>query len=255
MAWSVGAGLEGKGVIVTGAAGGIGREVVKAFVLCGARVMAVDQDQAALDSLLTKLEGSDHCGVLADIADISTHAALIARARSEFGSLYALAHLAAVLERRNDANDVTEDDWDRQIDTNLKAAFFLCRGVGRAMVEQGQGGRIITFGSQGWWTGGSPGSFVYAASKGGVTSMTRGLARLFGPHQITVNVVSPGPVRTRMLLDGVNSEVLDRIVGATVLGRIAEPEEIAGIVVFLASKHSSYITGATINVSGGSLMY
>lgn len=255
MAWSVGAGLDGKGVIVTGAAGGIGREVTKAFATAGARVMAVDQDQAALDSLIHDLDGSNHRGVAINIADLSTHADLIARARSELGSLHALAHLAAVLQRRNDVNDVTEADWDYQINTNLKAAFFLCRSVAQSMVDQGQGGRIITFTSQGWWTGGFGGSVVYAASKGGVTSMTRGLARIYGPHQITVNAVSPGQVRTRMLLEGIKPEVLDGMVAATPLGRIAEAEEIAGIVVFLASRHAGYITGATINVSGGFLMY
>src|SRR5260370_22050434 len=80
--------------------------------------------------------------------------ALIRRARDELGSLYVLAHLAAVLRRRSSVDEVTEDDWDFQIDTNLKAAFFFCRAAARAMVEQGRGGRIITFTSQVWWTGG-----------------------------------------------------------------------------------------------------
>ena len=88
---------------------------------------------------------------------------------------------------------MTEEDWDFQHDVNLKANFFLCRTAANAMVEQGQGGRIILFSSQGWWTGGFGGSVVYAATKGGVTSMCRGLARTYGPHRITVNAVSPGP--------------------------------------------------------------
>lgn len=255
MAWNVGAGLEDKGVIVTGAAGGIGREVTKAFASCGARVLAVDQDQAALDALLHTLDGSHHRGAAANLTDLSTHATLIERARTELGSLYVLAHLAAVLQRRNDVNEVSEADWDAQLDTNLKASFFLSRAAARAMQDQGQGGRIILFASQGWWTGGFGGSVVYAASKGGVTSMSRGLARTYGPHGITVNTVSPGQVRTRMLLEGIKPEVLDAMVAATPLGRIAEPHEMAGVVVFLASQHAGYITGATINVSGGFLMY
>ncbi len=255
MTWSVGAGLQGKGVIVTGAAGGIGREVAKAFSTTGARVMLVDLDQAAADSVLPELDGEGHVAVAADLTQLAGHDGLIRRARDELGSLYVLAHLAAVLKRRGSVDEVTENDWDYQIDTNLKAAFFLCRAAARAMVEQGHGGRIITFTSQGWWTGGFGGSVVYAASKGGITSMTRGLARTYGPHQITVNAVSPGQARTRMLMDGLNPAVLESMTKATPLGRVAEPEEIAGTVVFLASDHARFITGATINISGGFLMY
>jgi len=254
-AWSVGAGLQGKGVMVTGAAGGIGREVAKAFSTTGARVMLVDREQEAADRVLRELDGAGHVAVAADLTGFSGHEGLIRRARDELGSLYVLAHLAAVLRRRNSVDEITEEDWDYQIDTNLKAAFFLCRAAARCMGEQGRGGRIITFTSQGWWTGGFGGSVVYAASKGGITSMTRGLARTYGPHQVTVNAVSPGQARTPMLMDGLNPAVLESMTKATPLGRVAEPEEIAGTVVFLASDHARFITGATINVSGGFLMY
>lgn len=255
MTWSVGAGLEGKGVIVTGAAGGIGRAVSQAFATTGAKVMAVDLDQAKVDEVVAGLEGSGHVGVAANLGDLGGHAALVQRARDELGNLYVLANLAAVLRRRNSLDEVTEDDWDFQHDINLKAAFFLCRTAGNAMIAQGHGGRIITFSSQGWWTGGFGGSVAYAATKGGVTSMTRGLARTFGPHQITVNAVSPGQVHTPMLLTGLSPEVYESMKKQTPLGYVAEPEEVAGPVVFLASDHAKYITGSTINVSGGFLMY
>jgi NAD(P)-dependent dehydrogenase (short-subunit alcohol dehydrogenase family) len=255
MTWSVGAGLEGKGVLVTGAAGGIGKAVVEAFATTGAKVMAVDLDQARVDEVVAGLEGTGHVGVAADLRDLSTHGPLVQRARTEFGNLYVLANLAAVLRRRSSVDEVSEDDWDFQHDVNLKAAFFMCRTAGDAMIEQGQGGRIITFSSQGWWTGGFGGSVAYAATKGGVTSMTRGLARTFGPHRITVNAVSPGQVHTPMLMTGLAPEVYESMKKQTPLGYVAEPEEVAGPVVFLASDHASYITGSTINVSGGFLMY
>jgi NAD(P)-dependent dehydrogenase (short-subunit alcohol dehydrogenase family) len=255
MAWSVGAGLEGKGVIVTGAAGGIGKAVATAFAATGARVMAVDLDQAKVDEVVEGFEGSGHLGVAADLRDLATHQVLVDRARGELGNLYVLANLAAVLRRRGSVDEVTEDDWDFQHDVNLKAAFFLCRAAGDAMIEQGQGGRIITFSSQGWWTGGFGGSVAYAATKGGVTSMTRGLARTFGQHRITVNAVSPGQVHTPMLMTGLAPEVYESMKKQTPLGYVAEPEEVAGPVVFLASDHARYITGSTINVSGGFLMY
>ena len=150
---------------------------------------------------------------------------------------------------------MTEEDWGVQLDTNLKAGFFLNRTSARIMREQGQGGRIVNFTSQGWWTGGFGGSVVYCASKGGIVSMTRGLARTYAADRITVNTVSPGAVDTSMLRGGLTDEQLEAHVAAVPMGRMASPEELAGTVVFLASKHASYITGATINVSGGWLMY
>lgn len=255
MSWSVGAGLEGKGVMVTGASGGIGRAVAEAFATTGAKVMAVDLDQARVDEVVAGFEGSGHVGVGQDLRDLAGHATLVERARRQLGNLYVLANLAAVLRRRGGVDEITEDDWDFQHDVNLKANFFLCRAAAQAMVEQGQGGRIILFSSQGWWTGGFGGSVVYAATKGGVTSMCRGLARTYGPHHITVNTVSPGQVHTPMLMTGLAPEVYEAMKKQTPLGYVAEPEELAGPVVFLASDHASYITGATLNVSGGFLMY
>jgi NAD(P)-dependent dehydrogenase (short-subunit alcohol dehydrogenase family) len=255
MTWSVGAGLEDRGVIVTGAAGGIGAAVTRAFASTGARVMAVDLDQQRLDELVASLDGAGHIAAAADLTDLASHAQLITRARQELGSLYVLANLAAVLRRKRSLDEVTEDDWDFQHDVNLKSAFFLSRLAGNAMIEQSQGGRIILFTSQGWWTGGYGGSVVYAATKGGVTSMCRGLARTFGPYRITVNCVSPGQVHTPMLMTEGWEDVYETVKKQTPLGYVAEPEELAGPVVFLASDHARYITGATLNVSGGFLMY
>ena len=255
MNWSVGAGLEGKGVLVTGAAGGIGREVVEAFAAIGAHVMAVDMHLEAVEGLVRALPGSGHRAVGADLRDVTSHEALVEQARAALGGLDVLAHLAAVLRRRADIDEVTEDEWDLQLDVNLKASFFLCRAAANAMREQGRGGRIILFSSQGWLTGGYGGSVVYSASKGGVVSLARGLARTYGRHGITVNAVAPGLVDTPMLTDGLQPGVLDDLVAATMLGRIAEPREIAGSVVFLAGDHASYITVATLNVSGGLLTY
>jgi NAD(P)-dependent dehydrogenase (short-subunit alcohol dehydrogenase family) len=166
-----------------------------------------------------------------------------------------LAHVAAVLVRRSDVDEVTEEDWDLQHTVNLKATFFLNRSAARIMKEQGVGGRIINFSSQGWWTGGFGGSVVYAATKGGIVSMSRGLARSYARDGITVNTVSPGAVDTPMLRDGLSEEQLEQQVSAIPLGYMASPSDLSGAVIFLASEHGRYITGATINVSGGWLMY
>lgn len=255
MVWDLGAGLDGKGVIVTGAAGGMGRPVCEAFAAAGARVLAVDIDRAKAAETVEGLEGDGHLSLGVDLSDITLHEEVIHAAVEGFGSLYALANLAAVLKRRDSVDAVTEDDWDFQLDVNLKAAFFLCRAAATAMIESGEHGRIITFSSQGWWTGGFGGSVVYAASKGGIVSMTRGLARTYGHHGITVNSIAPGQVETPMLLTDLDPTVYQALKDQTPLGYVAEPSEIAGTVVFLASRHASYISGATINISGGFLMY
>lgn len=255
MAWDLGAGLEGKGVVVTGAAGGMGSEVAKAFAAAGARVMAVDVNEDALADTVEELGGDGHGAMTLDLRDLDRHADLIDRAREQLGSVHVLANLAAVLRRRDGLDDISEDDWDFQHDVNLKAAFFLSRAAARQMIRAGEGGRIVLFSSQGWWSGGFGGSVAYAAAKGGIVSLTRGLARTLGSHGITVNAVAPGLTNTRMLTDDLSPELLESLVAQTPLGYVAEPEEIAGTVVFLASRHAGYISGATINVSGGFLMY
>ena len=255
MTWSVGAGLEGRGVILTGATGGIGVAVARGFAAAGARIMAVDLDQDRLDELVGSLDGDGHVAAVVDLRDIGTHEALIERAERELGGVYVLANLAAVLRRRGSLDEVTEEDWDLQHGVNVKSAFFLSRAAGNAMIRAGNGGRIVLFSSQGWWTGGFGGSVAYASSKGGVTTLCRGLARTFGPHRITVNCVSPGQVHTPMLMTGLAPEIYESMKKQTPLGYVAEPEELAGPVVFLASDHARYITGATLNVSGGFLMY
>jgi NAD(P)-dependent dehydrogenase (short-subunit alcohol dehydrogenase family) len=255
VSWQTGAGLEGKGVVVTGAGGGIGRAVAEAFAEAGARVCAVDVNEQALAELIPGLAGGPHRYEALDLRDLSAHDGLLQRTADEFGGLRALANLAAVLVRRNDVDEVTEEDWDFQHGVNLKAAFFLNRSAARLMRAQGNGGRIVNFTSQGWWTGGFGGSVVYAAAKGGIVSMSRGLARTYAKDGITVNTVSPGAVDTPMMRGGLTDEQLQASIDMIPMGYMAQPLELAGTVVFLASDHAGYITGATINVSGGWLMY
>ncbi len=241
-------GLKGARVLVTGAAGGIGAAAVAAFVEAGALVAVSDL------SPLPDTYGV-HAGFAVDLRDPSGCESLIRDCADALGGLDVVAHMAGVLRRRASMGDVTEADWDLQHDVNLKASFFLLRGAAEVMTRQGTGGRLVAATSQGWWTGGSAGSAVYAASKGGLVSLCRGLARSYGPAGITVNTVAPGAIDTPMLAPGLTGEALEAIVAATPLGRLGTPDEVAAAVLFLASSRASFITAATLNVSGGWLTY
>jgi NAD(P)-dependent dehydrogenase (short-subunit alcohol dehydrogenase family) len=240
-------GLTGARILVTGAAGGIGAAVVEAFVAAGGAVVATDRAAPQAAGI--------RAGLAADLRGRDAPRQIVEHAARELGGLDVVAHMAGVLRRRAQVADITEDDWDLQHDVNLKASFFLLRAAAQRMVEQGTGGRLVAATSQGWWSGGYGGSTVYAASKGGLVSLCRGLARSYGPDGVTVNTIAPGAVDTPMLTTDLPDETLQSIVANTPLGRLARPEEVAAAVLFLASARASFITAATLNVSGGWLTY
>jgi NAD(P)-dependent dehydrogenase (short-subunit alcohol dehydrogenase family) len=247
--------LAGLGVIVTGAAGGIGAATASRLAADGAYVTAVDVNARRLTEVVSALPGRSHQAWVADLADISCHEELIRVATNDSVRLLGLAHLAAVLIRRPSVHDVSEEDWDAQMNVNLKATFFLNRAVASALATQGVGGAIVNFTSQAWWTGGFGGNVAYAASKGGVVSLSRNLARTFAPHAIRVNTVAPGFVETEMMLGGLAQREVEDFRQMVPMGRLAAADEIAGAVSFLLGPDACYITGATLNVSGGQLMY
>jgi NAD(P)-dependent dehydrogenase (short-subunit alcohol dehydrogenase family) len=246
-------GLAGSRVLITGAAGGIGRAVAELFSAAGARIVASDIDRGGLDSLAS-VPGTAAL-VHADLRGPFACERLVLDAAAALGGLDVLAHMAGALRRHNDVDAVTEEDWDLQHDVNLKGSFFLLRSAAQQMVKQGTGGRLIAAASQGWWSGGYGGSVAYSASKGGLVSLCRGLARSYGPAGITVNTIAPGAIDTAMLTTDLGAEAMDSVIGATPLGRLGTPHEVAAVVLFLASSRASFVTAATINVSGGWLAY
>lgn len=252
---TLGDGLEGRAVIVTGGASGIGRATVHAMAAAGARVAVVDRNADGVLDTINQTDAPDrHLALPFDLADVAAIDGVVAHVLEVFGDLWALAHVASVL-RRQPLDEVTEADWDLQHDVNLKASFFLNRAVGQTLVSLGRGGRIINFTSAAFLTGALSGSDAYVASKGGVVSMTRSFAKTYGPHGILVNCVSPGQIDTPMQHVGNPAETVESAIQACPLHRMGRPEELAAVVVFLASNNASFVHGATINVSGGSSLY
>ncbi|MCU1489219.1 MAG: short-chain dehydrogenase/reductase [Acidimicrobiaceae bacterium] len=255
MSWDAGAGLAGKRIVVTGAAGTIGSAVARAFAAADARVCVVDVAREQLEGVRVALHGaSTHLAVPCDLLDATQLQAMFDAVRKGFGGLDVLVHVAGVLARTQ-VEDVTEEIWDWHLDNNLKATFFVDRAAAQLMRTGGAGGRIVNFASDAWWTGGLHAATPYAASKGGVVSLSRGLARAFASDGITVNCVAPGTVDSPMLRSGLTESQIEDAVHAIPLGRFAQPDDVAAAAVFLASDHASFITATTLNVSGGELIY
>lgn len=251
---ALGAGLRGRVAIVTGASSGIGRATALLFANEGLKVCATARDSEGLKALEKEMPAGDHMYRVLDLQDVKGCEALVAEVDQRYGSIFVLAHIGAYL-RRKDLFEVTEDDWDVQLDVNLRATFFLNRAVGKVMIEKGIPGRIINFSSSSWMIGPMKGSDAYVASKGGVVSLARGFARQFGPHGIRVNVIAPGQINTPMQHVDNDPKIVADAAAACPLRRMGEPEELARTTLFLASDNASFIHGATINVSGGGLMY
>ncbi len=246
-------GLQGARILLVGAGGAIGRATAEVLVTAGAAVACVDSNA---DACAETVAGIADAGVVipGDLRAIDDFPDLIGRAETAIGPLDGLVNVAAVL-RRLAVTDVTEADWDAHLGVNAKASFFLGRTFAEHLKGAGRSGSAVFAASQSWWTGGLDGSVVYAASKGALVSLTRGLARQYGPAGIRFNTVAPGFVDTPMLHGGLDDAAMGRMLAAVPLGRLATSEEVANALAFLASRASSYITGATLVIAGGQLMY
>ena len=250
----LGAGLQGKVAIVTGASSGIGRATALLFANEGLKVCATARDAQGLQALEADMPAGDHMYRVLDLRDVKGCEALVAEVDERYGSIFVLAHIGAYL-RRKELFEVTEEDWDEQLDVNLRATFFLNRAVGKVMIDKKIPGRIINYSSSSWMIGPMKGSDAYVASKGGVVSLARGFARQFGPYGIRVNVIAPGQINTPMQHVDNDPKIVADAAAACPLRRMGEPEELARVTLFLASDNASFINGATLNVSGGLLMY
>ena len=245
--------VEGKVAIVTGAARGIGAAIAETFAAAGATAVVSDIDAELAEAQAARIRdgGGQASAISADVSKPIECDRLAATAEERHGAVHILVNCAAVCPRI-DIPDMTEPDYDRIMDTNLKSVYFLSRAAGRAMRRAGWG-RIVNMTSVGARTGGMHRVTVYAASKAAIISMTKGFARHYAPDGILVNAVAPGAVDTR-LIRMLPPEDQQATIDVIPLKRLSSPNEIARAVLFLASEENTYITGATTDINGGSFM-
>jgi 3-oxoacyl-[acyl-carrier protein] reductase len=242
--------LTGKRALVTGASGGIGREIAKALSTAGASVALSGTRVAALEETAGLMKPGNHPILPANLANFDEVDKLVPGAEAALGGLDILVNNAG-MTRDNLFMRMKNEDWDEVIAVNLTAAFHLTRAVLRGMMKQ-RFGRIISITSV-VGVAGNPGQGNYAASKAGLIGMSKSLAQEVASRNITVNTVAPGFISSAMT-DELNDKQRETILQKIPAGRLGTAEEVAGCTVFLASDAAAYITGHTLNVNGGMLM-
>lgn len=236
---------------------GIGYATAQLFAEHGAKVVMLDiaMTDSIVDGMKTSLADSlgrvaDVVGMRCDITSFAECKKTIEAVVAHHGTIDCLVNSAGIV-RGTAMLSIEEQDYDLILDVNLKGAFNLCKSILPVLVAKGSGSIVNLSSSAAQRGGGLVGGAHYAASKGGVISLTRTIAREFGPKGIRANIVCPAMIETAML-DGLPDEKLKDIISAIPLQRAGEPREAAGACLFLASDLSGFVTGATIDVNGGS---
>ncbi len=246
--------LQGKVGVVTGAAQGLGRAIALSFADEGADVAVVDIDQAGAERVAQEIKnrGRATVSVVADVSKATAVEAMAQTVIEHFGRVDILVNNAAILMRKS-FEETTEEDWDRALAVNLKGPFFCCKAFYPSFTRQ-RSGRIVNISSGSGKIGDLGSAAPYAASKAALHNFTFYMAQLLGPFGVTVNAVAPGTMNTESYRELFPPEVAATMAAKKPLGRIAEPEEVAAAVVFLASNAASHITGEILDVNGGSIM-
>ena len=241
----------GRVVAITGAASGMGAACARTFASLGARVAVIDIDAAGAAAMQAELDNA--LVITGDVGDASFCHEAIGGVIDHFGQLDVLVNAAGTIHRA-DALGTSDDDWARVMRVNVDGMFFLSRAAVAHMTER-QSGAIVNFGSI-WGGVGSAGATAYCVSKGAVHQLTRAMALDHVEDGIRVNAVAPGEVRTPMLSSQrptpPSEAELQALADATIpMKRLAEPQEIANVVAFLASDDASYMTGEIVHVDAG----
>lgn len=246
--------LKDKVALVTGARRGIGREIALALAEAGAKIIVTDIDEKECQTVVKEIEklGSQGLAKKVDVTNKKEVEEAVKTAVDKFGKLDILVNNAGICPFKPFL-ELTEEDWDKVLDINLKGYFFCAQAAAKEMAKQ-KWGRIINIASvaMGQMGIGFPNIVHYVASKGGVTGMTEALAVELAPLGINVNAISPGVIETKMAEPVISDPVAkEGILKRVPKGRVGQPQDIASAVVFLASEEADYLTGAVLVVDGG----
>lgn len=244
--------LTGKVAIVTGGARDIGREVSLQLAALGAKVVInFLHSQAGAQQVVEEIQqnGGEALAVKADVSVRDGVQELVAQTRKHFGEeIHILVNVAGGLVARKPLLEMEDDFWEQVMNINLKSVFMMMREV---VPYMSAGASVVNFSSQAARDGGGAGASAYATSKGAVATFTRAMAKELGPKGIRVNAVDPGMIATTFHDTFTNPTVRTNVANATPLRREGQAAEVAALVVFLATKNSSFITGANIDINGG----
>ncbi len=248
--------LKGRVALVTGASSGIGRATAELFARSGAAV-AINyhtNESGAEEARRTITEAGGRAVVIqADVKRDGDVRELVERTQRELGPVDILVNNAGSLVERLKLLELTEERWDEVLDLNLKSAFLCSRAVAASMMER-RTGAIVNVSSIAGRNGGALGSIHYSTAKGGLITMTKGLAKELAPFGVRVNAVSPGVIDTPYHEQFSTPEAMKGYVSGIPLGRVGVPAEVASVIAFLASEAGSYLCGETIEINGGMLM-
>jgi NAD(P)-dependent dehydrogenase (short-subunit alcohol dehydrogenase family) len=245
--------LSGKMAIVTGARRGIGHAIALALAREGANVVVGDISQEDCQKVVDEIGrlGRKGLAIKCDVSSGADVEAMVKRTVAEFGGIDILVNNAGIIAYKPFL-ELTDEDWDKTLNVNLKGQFLCARAAGKEMVKNRRG-RIINIASIS--SGGCGIAFPliahYTASKGGVVALTEALALELTPQGINVNAICPGAIDTDMAKGAKESGQLQQVLARIPKGRLGQPEEIANLAVFLASEESEYISGAAIVIDGG----
>jgi NAD(P)-dependent dehydrogenase (short-subunit alcohol dehydrogenase family) len=246
--------LEGKIAMVTGGGSGIGKAIVNAFAAEGASVSIVDLDLKKAQAVAEELKnrGTRALVIKADVGFVKDVQNAVQRTLDEFKRIDILVNNAAIIIQAP-VIETKEEDWDKILRNNLKSVFLCCKEVGRRMIEQNEGGKIINISSIHARLS-EPSASAYTAAKGGMEAFSRTLASELAPHRINVNYIEPGATYTELTTPMYTESVKKSLYERIPLKEIAQPEWIASGAVFLASEDSRYMTGQALIIDGGYVM-
>ena len=241
--------LSGRSALVTGSTRGIGRAIADTLARCGAKVAVVGRDRGRAEEVATTLPGAAK-GFACDVGDVASVTKLVEDVEKELGAVDILINNAG-LTRDNLLMRLKDDDWDAVLDANLRGAFVAIRAATRGMMKR-RWGRVINIASVVGIVG-NKGQANYAASKAGLIGLTKSVAKELASRNILANAVAPGFIETDMTA-AMTPEARATLSQQIPLERLGTPNDIAGIVGFLASEHAAYITGQVFVVDGGMVM-